>query len=209
MSPQEKNTKQSIIDVANELFAEKGFSATSVREIATKAQVNLAAINYHFKNKENLYWKVFDYNYYWIRENILEIGLKTQTTEELARQVFQFFVSNENAMMNTFKIFLSGMTPGDEGLLMDQQEEFGPPGHEVFLEKIKEDLGIELSKGSLNWAVKMIFSLLFHYGVVLNTKIMKKKCLTEPDLSHDKIEEFLIESIRAHLFHLKQNPSLF
>jgi len=47
-------TKDRIVSAAQELFAEKGFTATSMREITTRADVNLAAINYHFGSKENL-----------------------------------------------------------------------------------------------------------------------------------------------------------
>lgn len=47
-------TKDRIIAAAQELFAEKGFPATSMREITTRADVNLASINYHFGSKENL-----------------------------------------------------------------------------------------------------------------------------------------------------------
>lgn len=41
------------------LFAQKGFAAVSVREITAAADSNLAAINYHFGNKMNLYLSVF------------------------------------------------------------------------------------------------------------------------------------------------------
>jgi len=47
-------TKDRIIAAAQALFAEKGFPATSMREITARAEVNLAAINYHFGSKENL-----------------------------------------------------------------------------------------------------------------------------------------------------------
>ena len=52
-------TKQKILDVAEQLFAEKGISATSVRNIVTEAGVNLAAIHYHFGSKEALIRDVF------------------------------------------------------------------------------------------------------------------------------------------------------
>ncbi len=48
------DTKAKILDAAEQLFAEHGFSATSLRQITTKAQVNLAAVNYHFGSKEAL-----------------------------------------------------------------------------------------------------------------------------------------------------------
>jgi AcrR family transcriptional regulator len=51
-------TRHSIIKAAVDLFAEKGFNGASVRDIVTKARVNQAAINYHFKGKEGLYLEV-------------------------------------------------------------------------------------------------------------------------------------------------------
>lgn len=52
-------TRERILDIAEVLFAQKGFQAVSVREITTAASCNLAAVNYHFGNKENLYLEVF------------------------------------------------------------------------------------------------------------------------------------------------------
>ncbi|MET0252428.1 MAG: CerR family C-terminal domain-containing protein [Terrimicrobiaceae bacterium] len=40
------------------LFAERGYDGTSIRAIVSKARVNQAAINYHFKSKEALYLEV-------------------------------------------------------------------------------------------------------------------------------------------------------
>lgn len=47
-------TKDRILDSAEMLFGEQGFSATSLRQITTEAGVNLAAVNYHFQNKDSL-----------------------------------------------------------------------------------------------------------------------------------------------------------
>ena len=44
-------TKARILDASERLFAEKGYDATSLREITAAAQVNLAAVNYHFRCK--------------------------------------------------------------------------------------------------------------------------------------------------------------
>ena len=61
MTPPEKSQipRDRILDEAEILFAEKGFHAVTVREITHSAQCNLAAVNYHFGNKENLYLEVF------------------------------------------------------------------------------------------------------------------------------------------------------
>ena len=48
------STKNKILDAAEYLFADKGFNGTSLREITSQAEVNLAAVNYHFGSKKEL-----------------------------------------------------------------------------------------------------------------------------------------------------------
>ena len=52
-------TKERLLDEAEILFAQKGYQAVSIREITKAAHSNLAAVNYHFGNKQNLYMEVF------------------------------------------------------------------------------------------------------------------------------------------------------
>lgn len=47
-------TKEKILNVAEELFAQQGYQGTSLRAITAAAGVNLAAVNYHFGSKEAL-----------------------------------------------------------------------------------------------------------------------------------------------------------
>lgn len=54
----EQTTKERLLDAAERLFAERGYDAVSIREIAGGADVNLAAVNYHFQGKHNLYVEV-------------------------------------------------------------------------------------------------------------------------------------------------------
>ncbi len=56
-------TKERLLDEAEILFAGKGYHAVSVREITTAANCNLAAVNYHFGNKQNLYLEVFRFRW--------------------------------------------------------------------------------------------------------------------------------------------------
>ncbi|MCP4597903.1 TetR/AcrR family transcriptional regulator [Neptuniibacter sp.] len=49
-----KGTSASIVEAAETLFAEQGFTETTVRQITSRADVNLAAINYHFGSKKGL-----------------------------------------------------------------------------------------------------------------------------------------------------------
>ena len=53
-----QGTKERILDAAEALFMTHGFEATSLRLITTAAGVNLAAVNYHFGSKEELFQAV-------------------------------------------------------------------------------------------------------------------------------------------------------
>ena len=52
------DTKTRILDAAELLFMEHGFEATSLRSLTSAASVNLAAVNYHFGSKEELFQAV-------------------------------------------------------------------------------------------------------------------------------------------------------
>ncbi len=49
-----------LLKVALQLFAQKGFESTSIREIASAAEVTKPTIYYYFKNKEGLYLELLD-----------------------------------------------------------------------------------------------------------------------------------------------------
>lgn len=59
MSKAQFSTKERILDAAETLFAQYGFGGTSLRQVTSQADVNIAAVNYHFGSKENLVNEVF------------------------------------------------------------------------------------------------------------------------------------------------------
>ncbi|HEX7341612.1 MAG TPA: TetR/AcrR family transcriptional regulator [Rhodanobacteraceae bacterium] len=54
MSEELSSTKQRILDAAEALFAQNGFTGASLRQVTSMAKVNLAAVNYHFGSKDKL-----------------------------------------------------------------------------------------------------------------------------------------------------------
>jgi AcrR family transcriptional regulator len=52
-------TRERLLEKAENLFAQRGYHAVSVREITAAARCNMASVNYHFSNKKNLYLEVF------------------------------------------------------------------------------------------------------------------------------------------------------
>lgn len=65
--------KQHIIDTAIPLFAEKGFEGCSIRDLAARAEVNVAMINYYFGSKDNLFVEMVAYKATFMRGKLDEI----------------------------------------------------------------------------------------------------------------------------------------
>lgn len=68
----EVDTRQRILDTAEALFAEQGLESTTMRQITGAAEVNLAAINYHFGSKEELIREVFRRRLTWLNQQRLQ-----------------------------------------------------------------------------------------------------------------------------------------
>jgi AcrR family transcriptional regulator len=193
-----KDTKSKILDVANELFARNGYDGTSIREIATKADVNIAAINYHFKNKENLFRHLFDLNYQWMDEEIEKIGKDTGlSTGDFSYQMYMHFLENGPALINNFKLILTdtlSLSTCDQ----DNDPNWGPPGGQALFKVITRDIGEEVPEEARYWAMRMIFSEIVHFGLVMSTSYMKTKCESVPFLSPENKKrdiQFLVEAI--------------
>lgn len=54
-------TRHRLLEAAADVFADKGFRDTTIREIVQRADANLNAVNYHFGDKESLYKAVVEY----------------------------------------------------------------------------------------------------------------------------------------------------
>ena len=67
------DTRDRILDVAERMFGERGFAATSLREITAEAGVNVASVNYHFGSKEALLTEVLERRLKPINERRLQL----------------------------------------------------------------------------------------------------------------------------------------
>ncbi|MEE4242986.1 MAG: TetR/AcrR family transcriptional regulator [Desulfopila sp.] len=71
--------KNSILEAATYLFSAKGFSNTSMTEVATLAEISGAAIFYHFKTKEDLFVSVLE---------SVQSGILTEFSKYVAKEDF-------------------------------------------------------------------------------------------------------------------------
>src|SRR5215472_18027974 len=63
-------TRQDIIDAAGQLFADQGFKATTISQICKAADVNQAAVSFHFGGKEQLYIDLVRYGHEYVHSMI-------------------------------------------------------------------------------------------------------------------------------------------
>jgi AcrR family transcriptional regulator len=57
----EPNARQRLLETATELFADKGYAGTSVREIVDRAGVSKPVLYYYFKSKEGLFYAILEW----------------------------------------------------------------------------------------------------------------------------------------------------
>jgi AcrR family transcriptional regulator len=95
----QSETVDRILDAAELLFAEKGFTETSLRMITSKAKVNLAAVNYHFGSKNALIQAVFS-RFLGPLSQMMEQGMKehsrkgAQSTDFDLEDIFRIYTQS-------------------------------------------------------------------------------------------------------------------
>ncbi len=99
-----RNTEKKIFDAATELFLEKGVDRTSVREIANKAGINLALMNYYFRSKENLFDTIFSSLVKRNSEELIRILNSDQELFEKIEQYVEVYIEmlSENPLLVSF-----------------------------------------------------------------------------------------------------------
>lgn len=200
MTQQEKkDTKNKILEVAQELFSQFGYNGTSVRQIAEKSGTNIAAINYHFNSKANLYWSVVDDAYEWIEKGFKEICQNANSLDEVVRSLFVYLREGEQFVSSTMRIFLSGSAPAPEkGHNIVQKlegEYFGPPGGLAIVEFLKREYGDKIKQKNLEWVVKCLFASLFHFATMCATSTLSE--IKKDRMSDKEIEEALVKMAKA------------
>lgn len=166
-------TKHRMLEVAEALFGEHGVDRVSIRDITEAAQVNVAAVNYHFGSKEELIAAVFERRLAPLNAERLRMldraeagaGSKGPAVE----QILEAFVhpalrcceQNENSN-SAFALLLgrclAETRPEVEALL---REQFAPLA--ARFEKALMKACPHLSRSDVYWRLKFTFGALHHW----------------------------------------------
>ena len=97
----ENKTKERIFEVAIKLFGQKGFNATSMREIAEAVGIKKASMYSHFKSKDEILEKIIDYP----MERIDIVGPQGVETEKLiiSMGLKKFMIMSSSVFMDWMK----------------------------------------------------------------------------------------------------------
>ena len=167
-----KDTRSRILDVAEELFSEHGFDRVSIRDITKKAQVNLAAINYHFGSKEDLIAAIFQRRVIPVNEARLAA---LDAVERLAKRnpkledILEAFIrptvqcpfgtpKGGKAFSKLFGRCLSEPSPKIEVLLKRQFEPLVERLDAALMKALPH-----LSRSEIFWCMKFTFGALHHW----------------------------------------------
>ncbi len=108
-----------IMNTAVSLFATKGFEGTSVRDIASAADVNLAMIHYYFGSKEKLFESIVEFNVSYTRDMLDEVMSNASLTSfQKVEKVIEIYIKRLFNNREFHKVL-------HQELMLNQREDLG------------------------------------------------------------------------------------
>lgn len=176
-----KESKERILSVALELFANNGFDKTSTREIAKKANVNISAIKYYFGDKESLYKTVYR-SFVGPSKEHRDNYQRHESLEEQLEQMFSIilFVFKEKNNKYGRKLHMREQLD-PMGLWLEDIENDIKPKHYQLNSLIKKEIPLmnDDDVNRLAFSIVSLFLGLFVNQDVINA--MNPKLITEED----------------------------
>ncbi|WP_328515319.1 TetR/AcrR family transcriptional regulator [Marinobacterium marinum] len=192
------DTSSRIIQAAEKLFAEQGFKETTMRQITTLADVNLAAVNYHFGSKKGLIHSVAEQSLTPLCEAIEE-GLGRQEDgsgpelmelmKVLAVALVRVHHRNDYALAVLMRLLDHAYRPSQQDLQQFLRDQYGKR-IAVFLHYLRENT-TGLSESEFFWRLHFLI------GSVIFT-LSNMHALVELDQSTDQ-KDVEVEVILARM----------
>jgi hypothetical protein len=204
------STKDKILDVAGKLFAQNGFSGTSVRDISSAAEVNLAAINYHYENKENLFKACFAQAYLDLDTEMNKIDSEL-ATEDLAMEIYCILLKDSDNIRQTFTMMIADNESEDCFNMADlpQIKKGVPPGFDCLSRSISKQCGPNISPYGIFWAVTAIFNQLIHTSLISSSGFFNEVSQTNKVFQKKMLSDGVKFQVRAVLAFLQSHTKEF
>ena len=192
--------KEHIMQVAIELFAEKGFEGTSIRDLAHKADVNIAMVNYYFGSKEKLFEQILTNKAQFMRSTIEAVDSNENLTElEKLEHIINGYITRFLTQPDFHRVFL-------QELMVTQRVNLHQQVLSLF-EKNTRDVVSIIERGIQKKQFKKVDPQLTFLSIIgtINQVLMSKNiCNTLLDQSA-KINPYQDPRFKKRLFeHIKQ-----
>jgi AcrR family transcriptional regulator len=141
-------TEQTILEVAEKLFLEKGFEATSTTQIAKVVGCNQALIHYYFRTKDNLFNTIFEQKFRFFFQQLFDIeGVKSMGFEDKIRHIIisHFSLLEDNPQIPLLIIRELSRKPEQVAVLRDKLRELP----EKLFVALNNDLQEEIKAGRI------------------------------------------------------------
>lgn len=196
------NTKERILHAAEDLFAQHGFAGTSLRQVTSRADVNIAAVNYHFGSKENLVNEVFKHRMDDMSEKRLSALAKTvEKDPEDLEGILQAFIQPALALTldrhgGAFvRVLARAYAEKNDGLRNFLSENYGQVLRE-FAKAIARCLP-QLSKEELYWRMDFVAGALTY--AMADFGLIKRQAGVSEKAHCEKAAQHLIRFAKAGL----------
>ncbi len=192
-----QETRTKLLFAASEVFARKGFRDTTNADICEKAETNIAAVNYHFGSKENLYVEAWKYSYERsIEKYPVDGGVPAVATirERLYGRILSFMHRIADPETHDVEIMHKEMA-NPTGLLTEAIEEIIKPAERDFAAIFKELLGDGASQQQIIFCQMSVMSQCFGPMLHLRHRIAEP----EKPLPGKMPMDFRIEELAEHI----------
>jgi AcrR family transcriptional regulator len=93
-----------ILEVAETLFAEKGFDGTSIRDISKAAKINIAMVSYYFGSKEHLLEALILYKTSGLKELLVNLIEEDLEPVEKINKLIELYINRINCHKGIYRI---------------------------------------------------------------------------------------------------------
>ncbi len=209
-TPLRADRKGQILLAAERLFAQYGFHAVSIRQIAQEAQVPLALVGYHYGQKQDLFHAIFEHWSGTIAERLQ--GLQEVQSQKHSRQklqrIVEAFISPVIKLRSSPEgesyamLMTKGLSPqSDEAdrVLRD----FFDPMAEAFISALHETLAAEfpdaqITRGTAAWSYQFGLGVLLHH--LSDTRVARLshgECTPNDPNVQTHLVQFIVHGIRG------------
>jgi AcrR family transcriptional regulator len=199
------SASENILKAAIELFSEKGYKKTSIREICSNAKVNVAAVNYHFKSKLGVGRAVIEYLFedYAERQALLFPSPAIKSAEEWEKRIkdfiYHFILLREESDHKSYfrsKLIFSELDNPSE-LYNEIQSVYLEP----FQKKLIEYIKMGLPQNATEKEISLWFMTIISQCIMSRKKIFANSLLPIIDSSKKENVKMIAEHIAGTVLH--------